>query len=68
MKTVRLAVEDNQLTDLRMNQMQVRLSYWPRYADPPMELHWIMTDSSGMEQGQMDFMWTNRRYTKLFTD
>ena len=45
-----------------MNQMQVRMSYWPRYAKLPMELHWIMADSTDLPAGQRDYMWTNRRY------
>ncbi|XP_076438828.1 uncharacterized protein LOC143277811 [Babylonia areolata] len=54
-----LKIDDDANTDLRMTEMQVRLSYWPRYAQPPMELHWIMADSTDL--GDMDVMWTNRR-------
>ena len=57
-----LAVENNALMHLRLYQMQVRLSYWPRHAHPPIELHWLMADSSGRQAGQAeDFLWTNRR-------
>ena len=61
-EAVRFAVEDNSHVDLRMNQMQVRMSYWPRYAKPPMELHAILADSTDLPAGQRDYMWTNRRY------
>ncbi|KAL8595489.1 hypothetical protein ACOMHN_000698 [Nucella lapillus] len=56
-----LKIEDVPSADVRLTEMQVRMSYWPRYANPPMELHWIMADSTALEQGQMDVYWTNRR-------
>ncbi|KAK7095841.1 uncharacterized protein [Littorina saxatilis] len=63
-----LEIEDNVNTNLDMYQMQVRMSFWPRYKNPPMELHYIMADSTDMTYPQKDSFWTNRdRFNRLET-
>ena len=46
--------------DVQINEMQVRLSNWPRDEQPYREKYSIMADSTNL-RNQTDFMWTNQR-------
>ncbi|XP_070178298.1 uncharacterized protein [Littorina saxatilis] len=48
--------------------MQVRLSYVANYKQPPMTLHELIADSTGLQNSERDFIWTDRKgFNKLET-
>ncbi|XP_025113014.1 uncharacterized protein LOC112575392 isoform X2 [Pomacea canaliculata] len=54
-----LTIEDNRNTDIKIYQMQVRMSNWPRGTTSPNESYYIMADST--QKTEMDFWWSNQK-------